>query len=264
MAGTIGVTGEVSSWIGTVNAAVLAQMKPAAFTLNQTAQEFDTTGYDASDNLVIASTYLKGLRGWSGTMEGFHSTPVAGTVASISGTSYSANARSWDIQIECDAKDVSAFTQTNNWRTFLPGLQRWSGSYECLVDDTTPITPVLGSADGTAEPLTGTFTMSSGNTWAGSIFTTGASITSRVGDLNVVRYTFRGSSDLTVAGTAALFAANNGTQAAMANGTLTMLMATGRSMAGSAFITRAALTCTQGDVTRVSLAFQGSGALTHA
>lgn len=263
MAASIGVQGQVVSWAGTFNSAMLALFKPAAFTITQQAQEFDTTGYNSS-NQAIASDYLKGLRQWSGSIEGFNATPVNGVAASISGTAYSANARAWGIDIECDAKDTTAWSVTNYWRTFKPGLQRWSGFYECLVDDTTATTPVLGSADATAEPLSATFTLVSGNTWAGSIFTTGAQITSRVGDMNVVRYTFRGSSNLTVAGSAAFVPANSGTMVAMVAGSLILEADDGVTYTGSAFPTRLSVGVAVGDVTRCSVSLQGTGAIVHA
>lgn len=267
MAASIGVQGQVVSWAGTFNAAMLALIKPAAFTITQQAQEFDTTGYNSS-NAAIASDYLRGLRQWSGSIEGFNATPVNGIAALISGTAYSTNARAWGIDIECDAKDTTAWTVTNSWRTFKPGLQRWSGFYECLVDDTTVTEPVLGNSGGAPEePLSATFTISSGNTWAGSIFTTGVQITSRVGDLNVIRHTFRGSGQLGINGSAAFLPDNDtGSPAmvAMVAGSLILEADDGVTYTGSAFPTRMSLSVGVGDVTRCSVSLQGTGECAHA
>jgi len=263
MAASIGVQGQVVSWAGTFNSAMLQLFKPAAFTITQQAQEFDTTGYN-STNDIVASSYLRGLRQWSGTIEGFNATPISGVAASISGTAYSTNARAWGIDIECDAKDTTAWTVTDSWRTFKPGLQRWSGFYECLVDDTTVTEPVLGNSGGAPEePLSATFTLVSGNTWAGSIFTTGVQITSRVGDMNVIRHTFRGSSNLTVAGSAAFLPANSGTMVAMVAGSLILEADSGVTYTGNAFPTRLSVAVGVGDVTRCSVSLQGTAALAH-
>lgn len=266
MAVSIGTQGQVVSWAGTFNAAMLALVKPAAFTLNQQAQEFDTTGF-SSTNTAIASTFLKGLRQWSGSLEGWNATPVHGVVGSVSGTAYSANFRSWGIDIECDAKDTTSGTITNYWRTWKPGLQRWSGFYECLVDDTTATTPVLGSADATAEPLSASFTISSGNVWSGSIFTTGLQITSRVGDMNVARYTFRGSGNIGINGTAAFLPDNDSgtpTMVTMVAGSLVLETDDGVTYTGDAFPTRMSIAVNNNSDTKVSVQFQGTGACVHA
>lgn len=257
MAATTGLTGAVTSWAGTFNAATLALLKPASFSLDSTAAELDTTGYNAGAATVRSK--IKGLKGWSGQFSGYLATPTNGIAGSVSGAAYTTNVRSWDMSLRAAAVETTAWPITANWRTFTPGLVEWGGSFEALVDGTTAIT----LAGDSTEPLAATFTLASGQTLAGSIFASQAGVVSRVGELQVVRYTYVGTGEVTSVGTTNIIPAATSIATPVA-GSLVLTAATSRTYTGSAFWTEISVGVDPNSVNQCSVSFQGSGALTVA
>jgi hypothetical protein len=255
MAATTGLTGNVNSWTGTLTSAMVALIRPASFNLETNAAELDTTGFSS-----VVESALKGLRTWNGTIEGYLATPTNGLASNVSGAAYSVSPRSWELSIRSAPITAHAWpVASGNWGAFLPGLVSWSGSYEALVDDTTAV-KFAGDA---TEPLTATFTISSGNTLAGSIFTTGASVVSRVGELQVVRYSFRGTGHVTSVGSGNVLPASSSLVTPVA-GALTLQATNSRTYSGSAFWTEIMVRCGLEEVNNVRIGFQGTGALTGA
>lgn len=263
MAAVTGLTGEVDSWSGTFNAALLALLAPAEFSLDMTGADLDTTAFNTSaGSQAIVETHIPALREWRGSFSGSQATATNGILGGVSGASYTNNVRAWDITLEASDLDTTVFNTSASWKTFAPGLVRWSGSYEALVDDTTSIAIPDASAQ------SATFTLTTSNTWAGSIFTTGAQVTSRVGDLAVVRYSFRGSGHITVTGSAAVMTATS-TQATPAAGSLVLMAKDNNGSSdvkytGSAFWTSIAVSNRVGEELKATVGFRGTGALTPA
>ncbi len=259
MTATQGLLGDVVSWGGTFNTAVLALIKPAGFTANLTAASLDVTGYAAG--AAVVRSKIKGLKGISGNIEGFLATPNNGIAGSVSGPTYTSNVRSWNMSIKAAALETTAWPVTaTNWRTFLPGLVEWSGSYEALVDSSTAIT----EAGEAAEPLSATFTIASGQTLAGTIFNTSAAVVSRVGELNVVRYSYEGTGHIVSVGTSNLVPAAS-TLALPVAGTLILKMAeegaTDKALSFSAFWTELSIDVSPQNAVTIGWGFQGSGAV---
>lgn len=257
MSGTTGLTGSVTSWAGTFNAAMLALLKPATFTLDTNADSLDTTAFNAG--AAIVANKIKGLKHWRGQFSGPLATPAHGITGAVSGTAYSTNVQRWSMSLRCNPLDSTSYPITSNWKTFLPGLVMGSGSFDAIVDGTTPIT----EAGSSTEPATGTFTLSTGNTLAASLFTTGAQIVSRVGDLNVVRYSFDIDGHVTSVGSANIVPAAS-TLATPVAGALVLQSAASRTYTGSAFWTGIEIVVNPAAISLCTVSFQGSGAFTPA
>lgn len=264
MAAVTGLTGEVSSWNGTFNAALLALLAPAEFSLEMTGASLETTAFTpATGTQTVVATKIPGLREWRGSFAGSQATATNGIAGTVSGANYSTNVRAWEITMTAAELDTTVFQTANSWKTFAPGLVAWSGTYEALVDDTTLV------AVPDVATVTATFSIDASNSWIGSIFTTGATVTGRVGDLFVVQYTFEGTGHLESSGTAAVLPDNNGTVATPAAGSLVLYArdnngTNDRTYTGSAFWTRIAVSCRVGEVVRGTVNFRGTGALTPA
>lgn len=268
MAAVTGLRGEVDSWSGTFNAATLALITPAEFSLRMTNADLDTTAFVNSANThAVAKTMIPGLRDWSGSFTGpsVDGSGVAsnGIAGSVTGANYSAQVQAWELDLVAAELDSTLFGTSGSWRTFAPGLVEWSGTYDALVDDSTAVALV----DDT--PVTATFQLRTSNTWVGTIFTTSADVVSRVGELATVRYAFRGSGHLDVNGSAAIMPDNSGALATPVAGSLVLKTyennGTGeRTLTGSAFWTRIRASVRTGEVVKATVDFRGTGALTSA
>lgn len=260
MAATIGKASLVTSWAGTVNAALLANFSPMKFSILMNGQEIDITEYAAS---LVPRTHQSGLRDWEVVMEGFNAAAVSGNVGNVSGTDYAVALNNWNMTIGCAAVPVTNWTSLSaGWQTFLPGLQEWSGSYGGFVDGTTAIPAVMEYA--TSADASALFTISSGNTLGGTIRTTRVSIDSEVSAANTMSASFRGIGHLTTTGSDALLDANTGTMVDFVAGELVLTAATGRTYTGDAFPVGISVTSRLGDATRMTVRARGTGALTIA
>jgi hypothetical protein len=259
MAGpTVGLTGLVTSWgsTGFNDNVVKDLMKPAEFSVSMNNADLDVTPFTGPTKF---GTSMPGLREWSGSIAGFHGTGgntdgIGGLVAT---TEYDLLVRSWEVSLSADALDVTNWTDlAARWKAYAPGIVRWSGTYEAIIDNATGI-GIPPAAHGAA-----TFTLSSGNSWAGNIFSTQISAAVRVGDVNVARFAFRGTGDLTVTGSNAAMPA--GGIATPVTETLTLTAYTGRTYIGSAFWTGIRTTCNIGDAIKTSVDFRGTGEMATA
>ncbi|MAH51238.1 hypothetical protein CMI37_35805 [Candidatus Pacearchaeota archaeon] len=118
-----------------------------------------------------------------------------GTVTLVNG--YVANVRNWTLNIVADEHDITDFSSTTAWTEYMTGLKRWSGSYECFLDDTTVLVlPGYGTGGGGAAMV---LTSSTGRTFSGDAVVTAADVTVNPADPNVCTVNFRGTGALTVA-----------------------------------------------------------------
>lgn len=270
MAALVGINGAVTAASGTWNG-IIALFSPMSANLQLVGGEFDTTEFNTIAARIPRS-FLPALRTATVTLEGYSATPIAGIVGSVTGADYVTNLFEWDMtiaQAALDVTDFSAYSATAGltaWRSFAPGLQDWQGSYSGFVDDTTVITNITPSS-GSPTLATATFTISSGNTFVGSILTRGGSVGISVGDRSVVRYDYRGSSNVTIAGTDAMLPANSGAMVAMPAGSMTISAkntATVRTYVGSFIPTSFNIRVAVGELTRIRATGQLTGALTIA
>lgn len=268
MAATTGLTGDVVSWAGTFNAATLALIKPASFSMNNPGVALDSTGFAGGAARVM--TKIPGLRSWGGSISGYLATPATGMLGSVatSGSEYVANVRSWDMALACnvvgDGGDATPFAPTGGWMAKYPGLCTASGSFEALVDSST--TMVLCTAAGSALS-TLTFTLTTSQTFAASAMITAVDITETVGQLNVVKFNYEVSGDVTSAGSANVIPAAS-TIATPVEGSLVLKCheagASDKTLTGNAFWNRIGFKVTPTAVTSVEIGFTGNGALTPA
>jgi hypothetical protein len=262
MAGpTVGLTGAVTSWgsNGTFADNIAKDLNlPAEFTLDMDGVDLDVTPFVGP---TIVETHTPGLRSWGGTITGFLGSSsgqdaLGGAVATAE---YDLNVRSWNMTLTARELDVTSWTNlSTRWMAYAPGLVSWSGSYEAIIDNATALS-IPSSSTGT-----GTFTISSGNYWEGSIFSTRVGAVVRVGDVNIARYDFRGTGHLTVVGSNAGMPANSGSVATPIAETMVLTAYTGRTYTGSAFWRSIQATCNIGQAIQTVIGFRGSGALTPA
>jgi hypothetical protein len=262
MAGpTVGLTGVVTSWGSDTEFTyelVKDLMRPNEFSLNMNNADLDTTPFTGP---TVYGSALPGLREWSGSIAGFlgtSGTPASDGIGGLVATAeYDLLVRSWEITLTADALDVTNWTDLSaRWKGYAPGIVRWSGTYEAIIDNATHI-GIPAAAAGAA-----TFTLSSGNSWAGNIFTTQIGAAVRVGDVNVARFAFRGTGDVTFTGSNAGVRA--GALATPEAESLVLTAYSGRTYTGNAFWTSIRTTCNIGDAIKTSVDFRGTGALTPA
>ena len=261
MAVITGITGDITSWPTGTNAQLAGTgVTNRKATINLEAEEFDSTAFDTTG----MSSFIKGLKSWSVECEALlkvidHGGGGNGLVTYAAG--YTTNIKSWTMDIVRQSHDSTIFTDTV--KTYAPGLISWGGTYDGFLDDTT----VMTEPGNSSEPATGTFKYqekgATDSSLAGSIFTTRGSATSDPGALNVVSYTYRGSSTLTQSTPSAgvgIFAA--GAIANTVADTLTFTASTNRTFAGSAFWEKVSIKCGVGGLVTVNWTARGSGALT--
>lgn len=116
---------------------------------------------------------------------------ITGATGDVTFTSgYVTNVRSWSLNIAVDEHDITDFSATT-WALYMGGLTRWSGSFECWLDDTATLV--------TSNSNTLVLTASTGRTFTGTALITGNDVTVNPADPNTVTVGFRGTSTLTVA-----------------------------------------------------------------
>jgi hypothetical protein len=194
-------------------------------------------------------------------MEAFQATPINGIAGSISGAAYTTSIQRYNLSLRAQPIDTTAWPITSQWRTSSPGLVEWSGNYDAIVDTSTSIT----EAGSSTEPLSNvTFTVASGQTFVGTLFTTNAQVVSRVGDLVVVRYSFDGTGHLQSVGSSNIIPAAS-TLATPIAGSLKLKAheggGTDKEYTGDAFWTEISLTVDPATVVSVRVRYQGTGAL---
>ena len=119
---------------------------------------------------------------------------ISGTLGTVAFTSgYTTNAFKWDMTIESESLETTPFTPTSSFRTYTAGLLKWSGSYECYVDDTTPL-PTAGQT-GSA-----TLTAHTSRTYTGTILVNNSRVgVAADGPSRTVTVSFDGTGVLTAA-----------------------------------------------------------------
>jgi hypothetical protein len=106
-------------------------------------------------------------------------------------TGYTAHCSSWTIEFQTDVFEDTELGDT--WRTKVVGINAWSGSYDCAMDEAsmTTIGKIhFGSTDLTSD--TATFSYAGGGTVSGSIMITGATLNTSTSAVDTITFTFRG------------------------------------------------------------------------
>lgn len=263
MASISGITGEVTSWTGTGNANLFGTAAAdAAFTLNISAPEIDTTAFGAT-----TAEYGANLISWGGSFTSrieAANIGVAGSVAWAGSFAYATTIRRWAITITADEIDITPFgTSSTFYRNFIFGLVRWSGVYEGFLDDTTAITrPALIHEATNAAAIT----LNMGDTndhLTGDAFVTSIDPIVQPSEANQVTHAFRGTGDL-ASGSASSFFPVSTDPVIPVNGTLVLTASSGRTYTGTAFWTSIQIVCPTDGIVTATVNFRGSGTLTIA
>lgn len=264
MAGPIvGITAAIS-WGGTQHASLAGTgVEGQQFTLNNSAEEFDTTIFGATG----PTSHIKGLVSGEGTINGLLKVPdhgAGGLVTFSAGTVI--NVTGWDMELTREEFDSTVFNATApTFKSYLPGLWTWNGSFSGYLDDTTAMTLPANSN----EPATGTFKYQekggTDNTLSGSIFTTAANVSASPRQINSLDYNFQGSGALTQSTpSAGVGIFPNGAVGNEAAQTLVLTASTGRTFTGSAFWKSISISCRMGGLVTVRVGFRYSGTITPA
>lgn len=121
--------------------------------------------------------------------------PIIGQGGSVTFTSgYVLNVKSWTLNIVADEHDITDFASTADWGEYMTGLKRWSGSYECFLDESTAFVLPGFEPFGSALVLTSSL----GRTFSGNAISTSGDITANPADPNKVTVNFRGTGTLAV------------------------------------------------------------------
>jgi hypothetical protein len=258
------------------------RMGPELATLNLEANEIDITGNAGSTitMMEMATGLLSGTIDFGGIWPraAGAATGITSSVAYGSG-GYVQYLDSWNIDITWPEVEITSQGGTaRQYRKYMPGgIGTWGGSYTCKADNATP--PV---APGIAASTTGTFKMGEGGTddptLSGSILTPRLVQRIKIGDVSVLTYTFKGTGELTQkAGTSLPGLLYTGTTATaitkptwdidsngVADNTVVLTAATGRTFTGPAFWTKLSLAWKMDDVVRVTGTLRFAGDVTIA
>lgn len=258
MAAFVGINGAVTSWANNTQF-ITTGSEPIEFDINPDALEFDSTAFSA----LGISTFIKGLPSWSGQIRMRLKTAQTGDTGLVSYTAgFTSILKRWSMAVEVASHESTQFGDAA--RTFIPGKLSWGGDFDGYMDNNTsnPVT-LPGNSN---EPATGTFKLreagATDDTLSGSIFTTRSGIQVSPDGVATVSYTYRGSGALTQstpsAGTTVF---PTGAVAIPTAGSLVLTAESGYTFTGSAFWTRVAIEMPVNELARVTLDFQGSGAL---
>lgn len=268
---TVGYEGAVTSWAGTANTQLLANIKPYAATLNIQGNVDDRTPFSPTANTMQMGG---GLREWGGLIRArFASTPLVGYTGGVTFSSGDVLwVQRWAMTISAAVLDISSMGSTATgagWKAFRPGLLAWRGNYDGLLDSGTAT--VLPFAPQTA-PASATFTIATSQTLSGTILIDPLGLEFSVGELNKKGVGFVGSSTLTSAGASNLFAAaavavpdwDTSGSDGVPDADLVFTASSGRTFTGPAFWSQVAVTVDPQRFTEVAITFKGAGALTPA
>jgi hypothetical protein len=104
-------------------------------------------------------------------------------------TGYVLHCNSWTIELTLDVFEDTELG--NTWRTLIGGINDWSGSYDCALDETgLAAIGDIGVGEAAANAV---FTYGSTATITGSIAITGSTLTSSTSGVNTITFTFTGS-----------------------------------------------------------------------
>lgn len=271
--------GAVTSWgSSTANSDLISNgLAPASFELSMSVPENDVTVFSAS---AQNRAWIPGLGEWSGTITSQISPAALGANGSVTFSGLGGNISGYTLNLNANATESTVFSGSGvAWKTFLPGLFDWSGTFTGDLDDTTAI--VTGASSGGTIWTLGGATASlvlklldegtTDHTFTGNAYVTQASPSIRIGEKAGASYNFRGTSNLTAAGQTAGNTYTNPFEYDITNNTgviqrpaadpIVLTADTGRTYEGSAFWTSIAISCAVDQPITVTVGFRGSGAL---
>ena len=260
-----GLTGTVTSWAtagSSPNADILAAIAPQRFSLDYSGDVYDTTSLSGS---LTAIGRTGGMASWTATIEGNLATPTLGAAGSFDyGVEYDTNVRAWTLNLKARAHPNDAFGQSAGgspsryWRAFLPGIMEVDASFEAEADSGTALSIPANSA------ATATFDMDGTNKVTVSGITNQTGIPVAHDQLIRCSYSLQGTGGATAVGAGALLGFAAGAIPAPEAGSLVLKTDSDNSYTGDAFWTGITVTCRPGELIRVTVNLQGTGALTQS
>jgi hypothetical protein len=190
----------------------------------------------------------------------------ANGLVSWSGDNYDTDGRisAWTLNLSAASKPATPLRAGGVlWDEAVPGLVSWSGTFEAMLDTAdAPGLPTLAGVTPQNITLKLTEEGATDNQFTGPALLTQVSPSVTVGELATASYAFASAGDLTLAGTANVLPA--GVLGIPDTGSLVLRAATDRTWSGDAFWTSIGITCTPGELIRVEVGWQGTGAWTEA
>lgn len=234
--------------------------------------------FNISAPLATIAAHTQGLRSWTVDMEfEAYAAPRIGNagIVSYSTGGYTKFVEGFVFTLEYPIHDVTSLREsvgatTPTWRTYMPDIGVWSGSYAAkLSDSTAPIVPPAAGAtyptltlvygdSATDESFSGTAIIESTSYMIGR----GQVAMANIGFRGVGNPTSAGSNAVWPAGTIALPAWTEG--AATPAGPIVLASKNGsrRFTGEDGFLTRFSLACAVNQPVTVSIRYQGCGTLT--
>lgn len=255
------------------NTAFLAACKPSSGTLTVNGE---TQGVTSLADLITAK--IPGLKSVTFSSNAFAlAAPVIGNTGSVSFSSggYALHVYGWNLSIApTSIQDTTTPDPTSPpvWRTYMPDINMWGGSFTAGIDSTTPIVnpPDAGTAAGSLPTIT--LKVNSSIQYSGSAIIRQTSPTIQVGNQSMATFSFEGTGTLTPSGsgnplgtTASALNRFVSSLGGSATGTLVMSATSSRTFTvADGFLSAVNISCQRGSPVVAGFTIQGSGAVTIA
>lgn len=246
---------------------LLGAIGPYTWTLNTTRDVFDAEAYTD-----VAIDRIAGLMSWTATTQGRYpgSAPQTGYKSGITfATGNVLHADSFNLTMTAAVSEpLTEFNISTppDAMEYERGLVEFTGQYTQKVSDTTPLKLGTNSSQSAGSSGdTATFTLSDDtvdNSLAGKLIVEGTNTSAPVNGMVTNTVTFKGSGNVTAAGTNSLFPAGALTKPDVAEVVITA--GPGRTYTGNAFWSSVGVTVGVNGLLDVSVTLQGTGTLTPA
>jgi hypothetical protein len=230
--------------------------------VNINAPDIDTTAFGAG---LVSRSFIGGLYDWTIDVEAQFNPAMIGSAGNVTWSSgYAANVKSWNLSIDTDTPESTAFSPTVAARSYAIGLSSGTGSFEAFQDDSTVV--VLPASAPTAARF---IVSDSTNDWSldPNIIATQVAVNNTVGEIATATYNFRTSGVIAADNATTTWAGQffaDGNVAAPVSGTFVLTSVAGQTFTGSAFRSNITFNCAVDGLVTVSLRFRGTGPLTIA
>lgn len=246
---------------------VLAALKDTVWSITYNQDTTDITGGGDVNGAVFAA----GLYDWTAQVTGFYpSTPEYGNTGTIEAYTggYIANLLRYSLNLAWPEFLATPANAAAVAKAYVPGYLRWSGSYDCYLDDTTPLaiasTGITAANTAASQGVSARFKLRDAvadDTLTGKIIIQNSNPTSTPGQPSTVTNTFIGSGPLATAGTLNPFG-STGNVLKPGIGNVTFTQSSGQTYTGDCFPTLVSLSVDPATVIGFNVTLRGTGALT--
>lgn len=250
--------------------------KSYRFTLDMQGADFPTT---CQDGAAVVATRGPLPYSWGGSITcRAPNTPASGYSGSVAWDAgeYATNVREWALNVNYGEKETTAFDDAGTgilFKTFIPLLASWDGSFAGYIDDTTALAKPTAAGIAAANFAALTLKLldqggSADDTLVGDAITTAVSADLGVETGGDFSYTFGGSGQLTAAGvnygenSSGVFDDSTGVLVTPSAGSLVLTSAASRTYTGNAFPVGLSWRVGVTSGAELVIRFRGTGALT--